>query len=270
MRDVRAQLVVFDLDGTLLDADNPISEVTVRALRELQQRGLAIAFASSRPLASVELFARRAEVAAHLIGFNGALAVSADGRELISESFLVDGRLPALLRQFFDTGGLVNVYRRSHWLAVGPAAAIDHEERATGLTADSRSSAAALSDLAGSSVLKIMCRGGESACRGLLTAVAEFSNLGAVSAGWDCCDIQAKGVDKARAVRELCRELHITADGVVAFGDSDSDASMLAMAGYGVAVGAASPRARQAARDVIAGPGSDAVAGWLDRITAAG
>lgn len=269
MHDVHAQLVVFDLDGTLLDADHPISGATARALRTLPQRGLQAAFASSRPLASVELFARRVGVATHLIGFNGALAVSVDGRRLVEESFVLDARLIELLRGFSRDGGLVNVYRRSHWLAVGPAAAIDHEERATGLTADSRSPARALADLDGSPVLKIMCRGSESACRQVVDAVDEFSALTAVSAGRDCCDIQANGVDKARAVRELCHHLDIAPGGVVAFGDSDSDAAMLQMVGYGVAVGAASARAKTAARELIAGPGSNAVAEWLDRITTA-
>ncbi|HEU0191795.1 MAG TPA: HAD-IIB family hydrolase [Mycobacterium sp.] len=269
IRDVRAQLVVFDLDGTLLDTDNPISETTIRAIRELAHRGLQIAFASSRPLASVELFARNVGVTAHLIGFNGASAVSASGRQLLEKTFVLDARLAELLHRFSDTGGLVNVYRHSHWLAAGPAAAIDHEEEATGLTADSRSSAAALSGVVGSEVLKVMCRGGESACVRLLSAVPELGNLTAVSAGWDCCDIQADGVDKARAVGELCRDLGVTPSGVVAFGDSDSDAGMLQMVGYGVAVGAASAKARAAAGELIPGPGSNAVAEWLDRIAAA-
>ncbi|WP_343575078.1 HAD-IIB family hydrolase [Mycobacterium sp.] len=270
MRDVHAQLVVFDIDGTLLDTDNPISEVTVRALRDLQQRQLQIAFASSRPIASVDLLAQRVAVAAHLIGFNGAVAVSAGGRRLVAETFVMNARLAELLHRFADAGGLVNVYRPDHWLAVGPTASIDHEEKATGLAADSRSVAADLSDLAGDAVLKVMCRGGEAACNELVAAVSGSDGLVAMSAGWDCCDIQAGGVDKARAVRELCHHLDISPDAVVAFGDSDSDASMLALVGYGVAVGAASARAKEAARELIGGPGSGALAAWVDRITAVG
>ena len=93
-------------------------------------------------------------------------------------------------------------------------------------------------------------------------------DLVAVASGYDCCDIHAKGVGKAHAIRELCQHLGIAMDDVVAFGDSDSDAPMLRMAGYGVAVGAASARAKMAARDHIDGPGSDAIAGWIDRIAA--
>lgn len=267
MRDVQARLAVFDIDGTLLDSDNPISDVTADALRGLRDRGVQIAFASSRPIGSLELFARGVDVPAHLIGFNGALAVSFSGQELIAENFVIEERLTGILRSFADDGGLVNVYRRSYWLAVGPAAAIDHEERATGLTADSRPSPDGLADLAGGSFLKVMCRGSAAACERLPGDIAEFPELTAVASGWDCCDIQADGVDKARALRELCRSLDITPDRVAAFGDSDSDASMLQMAGYGVAVGAASDRAKAAAGEHIDGPGSNALAEWLDCIT---
>lgn len=268
MSDIRARLVVFDIDGTLLDTDNPLSARTADALHELQRRGLQLAFASSRPIGSLELFARRLGVTAHLIGFNGAMVERDSGRQLCAETFVMDTRLTGVLRRFADTGGAINIYQPSQWLAVAPAAATDHEEQATGLTADRRCGPDELAGLVGSSVLKVMCRGSESACAEVLGAVAGFADLTAVTSGWDCCDVQARGVDKASAVSELCRSLAITPDDVIAFGDSDSDAPMLALAGCGVAVGAASELARSAAGEHIDGPGSDAVADWLDRITA--
>jgi Cof subfamily protein (haloacid dehalogenase superfamily) len=270
MHDVHAQLVVFDIDGTLVDSENPMSDVTAGALRELQKRGLQIAFASSRPIASLALLARHVGVDAHLIAYNGALARCASGQQLIAESFVMDMRLINVLRKFSTAGGAVNVYvyERLHWLAFGPSAFIDLEERATGLTADSRFPPEALLNVAGSSVLKVMCRSSRLACKQLLRDMDAYFDPVAVASASDCCDIQAKGVGKAHAIRELCHNLDIAPNDVVAFGDSDSDASMLRMAGYGVAVGAASARAKMAAREHIDGPGSDAIAGWLDRIAA--
>jgi Cof subfamily protein (haloacid dehalogenase superfamily) len=268
MSDVRARLVAFDIDGTLLDTDNPLSARTADGLRELQHRGLQLAFASSRPIGSLVLFARHIGVTAHLVGFNGAVVVCDGGRQLVAETFVMDARLIGVLRTFADTGGAVNVYRPSHWLAVAPAAATDHEERATGLIADQRGTPDELAPLVGESVLKVMCRGSKSACADVLDEVGASADLTAVTSGWDCCDIQARGVDKATAIAELCRSLQITSADVVAFGDSDSDAPMLQLAGYGVAVGAASERAKAASREHIDGPGSEAVADWLGRITA--
>ncbi|MBS9534680.1 HAD family hydrolase [Mycobacterium sp. M1] len=268
MSAVRARLVVFDIDGTLLDPDNPVSPGTVGALRDLQDRGLQLAFASSRPIESLALFARDLGVTAHLIGFNGAVATSTAGRQLVAETFVVDTLLTELLRRFADSGGAVNVYQPAGWLAVGPAAATDHEEQATGLTADRRSTPDRLSELADESAFKVMCRGSTAARAELLSAVADLAGLTAMTSGPDCCDIQARGVDKATAMQELCQDLGITPEAVVAFGDSDSDAPMLALAGYGIAVGNATESAKAAAHEHIPGPGSAAVAEWLGRITA--
>lgn len=267
MPDVGARLVVLDIDGTLLDTDNPLSARTAEALRDLRHRGLQLAFASSRPIGSLRLLARQLDVTAHLIGFNGAMVVRDDGRQLVAETFVVDARLTGTLRTFADTGGAVNVYQPSRWLAVAPAAATDHEEQATGLTADHRGTPDALAQLVGESVLKVMCRGSTSARADVLDELAVRDDLTAVTSGRDCCDIQARGVDKASAVSELCRSLQITPADVVAFGDSDSDAPMLQLARYGVAVGAASERAKAVSCEHIDGPGSEALADWLGRIT---
>jgi Cof subfamily protein (haloacid dehalogenase superfamily) len=268
MHDVHARLVAFDVDGTLLDSENPVSGVTAESLRELQKRGLQIVLVSSRPIASLEFLARGLGLDAHLIAYNGALARTASGRQLTAESFRVDRSLIDVLRTFSNMGGAVNLYVSDglHWMAFGQSTLIEVEERATGLTADSRLPSDALQDTVGISVLKVMCRGNESACIRLLGDMEAFPNLDAVASGLDCCDIQAKGVGKADAMTVLCRHLGIAPGDVVAFGDSDSDAPMLHMAGYGVAVGAATARARTAAREHIDGPGSNALAGWLDRI----
>lgn len=258
---------MLDIDGTLLDAYTPLSARTAEALRDLRHRGLQLAFASSRPIGSLQLLARQLDVAAHLIGFNGAVVVRDCGRQLIAETFVVDARLTGALRTFADTGGAVNVYQPSRWLAVAPAAATDHEEQVTGLTADERGTPDALAQLLGESVLKVMCRGSTSARADVLDELAVRDDLTAVTSGWDCCDIQARGIDKGIAVSELCRSLQITPADVVAFGDSDSDAPMLQLAHYGVAVGAASERAKAVSCEHIDGPGSEAVADWLGRIT---
>lgn len=268
MHDVHARLVAFDIDGTLLDLDHPVATATAASLRELQMRGLEIVFVSSRPIASLVLLARAIGVDAHLIAYNGALARSASGRQLIAEGFVIAGELTEVLRRFSIAGGAVNFYlcEGLRWLAFGPAEFMDVEERATGLTADERLTSDALPNLAGISVLKVMCRGEEAACKQLLRDMKTYSSLDAVASGRDCCDIQSKGVGKAQAMRVLCQALGVGMHDVVAFGDSDSDAPMLHMAGYGVAVGAATDRAKLAAREHIDGPGSNALAVWVDRI----
>ncbi|EJD43524.1 phosphatase YidA, partial [Auricularia subglabra TFB-10046 SS5] len=59
-------------------------------------------------------------------------------------------------------------------------------------------------------------------------------------------------INKARAVGELCEELGIDMRHVLAFGDGDNDASMLAAVGHGVAMGNAMPEPKRRAKYVTA------------------
>lgn len=76
-------------------------------------------------------------------------------------------------------------------------------------------------------------------------------------------DILPKGWSKGRAVAILARELGITLDEVVVFGDSENDVSMLKAVTHSVAVRNASPEALDAARFRIGLSADDAVADAL-------
>ena len=70
------------------------------------------------------------------------------------------------------------------------------------------------------------------------------------------CDIIPKGLNKGTALPELLRELDITADEVVVFGDADNDVSILSAVENSVVVADAMPAAKAAARWQI-GPCAD-------------
>ncbi|HVO77936.1 MAG TPA: phosphoglycolate phosphatase [Methanomassiliicoccales archaeon] len=62
--------------------------------------------------------------------------------------------------------------------------------------------------------------------------------------------IMEKDHSKLRGAKKACELIGIDISEAAAFGDSDNDVDLLASAGYGVAVGNASPRARKAAKYV--------------------
>ena len=78
----------------------------------------------------------------------------------------------------------------------------------------------------------------------------------------------APDANKGHAVSILAEELGIERHEVVAIGDSVNDASMLAWAGIGVAVGGADAYAVDAADQELATPGVAGVAAYLDSIVA--
>jgi phosphoglycolate phosphatase (TIGR01487 family) len=65
--------------------------------------------------------------------------------------------------------------------------------------------------------------------------------------------LMQRGHSKMAGVRKACQLLGLDPSEAAAFGDSDNDASMLSGCGFGVAVGNASPTAREAADLVTEG-----------------
>jgi hydroxymethylpyrimidine pyrophosphatase-like HAD family hydrolase len=87
--------------------------------------------------------------------------------------------------------------------------------------------------------------------------------------GWSAwVDITASGVNKASALERLRRRLGVPREGTVAVGDGTNDASMLAWASRGVAMGNAGPEARAAASEIGPHLGDDGVAHLAESVLA--
>ena len=81
----------------------------------------------------------------------------------------------------------------------------------------------------------------------------------------DRIDVTPPGYDKGTGLQRVLSGLGHQASDCVAFGDSASDVPMFAVAGYSVAVANAEPGVMEAADEVAAGHGGDAVAAFIDR-----
>ena len=77
---------------------------------------------------------------------------------------------------------------------------------------------------------------------------AQVPEVDVTSSWYDNLEIMAKGVNKGSALAELAAFLNIPMSEVMAIGDQDNDIPMIQAAGYGVAMGNASPAAAATAR----------------------
>jgi Cof subfamily protein (haloacid dehalogenase superfamily) len=79
------------------------------------------------------------------------------------------------------------------------------------------------------------------------------------------CAVTNRDATKQRALARLCADFQITAERVLAIGDSRNDVPMLRWAGLGIAMGNALPEVRQSVRYVTATNDEDGVALALER-----
>ncbi len=79
-------------------------------------------------------------------------------------------------------------------------------------------------------------------------------------------DFVKRGVDKARALKILANLLRFDLKDVIAFGDNDNDAPLLKIAGFGIAMGNATPKTKEVADFVAPSNNESGVARVVDAI----
>ena len=79
----------------------------------------------------------------------------------------------------------------------------------------------------------------------------DFSDLQSAASNPEYLEITAAGVEKSEGLKTLCGKLGISPEEAAAFGDGESDLSMMRAAGFGVAMGNAPENVRRRAPMVI-------------------
>lgn len=236
------QLIVSDIDSTLLGPHGELPAENVAALRAAAQRGVRWVLATIRKRDSTLLIAGQIGVPSALICNGGATIYDAQGRELRSLTIplalareivaLADQhRLPALA-----TIDEVNYYLpESHPAAHISTGGVDVEKLVAVL--DHPPSRFIVRGELGASI--VMHAFEQSPLRFVRHYRAD-GTLGDVT-------ITHSDATKESALAFLCREWGIVPADVLAIGDAEADLGMLRMAGVGVAVGNAQPSVRAAA-----------------------
>jgi Cof subfamily protein (haloacid dehalogenase superfamily) len=266
------ELIVFDLDGTLLDATSKISAYTRETLIRLSDRGVLYTVATGRAL-----HASRDILEGHAFHLpqaykNGVLIWNPTARDYTHHNFLtlpeIQHVLEAVLAQgvtpfmfTLEAGNRHGIYhpppgsRAEEQLAesfrsrrdvrVLPASAMPAEAEITNVSA--LGNARAIDTVA----LLIQDEPG----------LVAYYGPAIEGDGLKWIDIHHKGASKGSAVDVLRRELG--ANSVVCFGDSDNDLSMFATADEAYAPENASAEVRAAATAVIGHHDQDGIARFL-------
>lgn len=255
---MKIRLIVVDLDGTLLGrTPGVIPPDNVAALREASRRGVALAFCTGRLPDDASFFALDAGLPAHILSLNGACMLSHPlGSIVRSETLSPQAGLT--IRRAMDALPLsYGVIRENELVLSAPSIS----ERELAIVWGTH-----LRRKGGRAVVRVNCEGADALLRrgaskivviserepALLLALRERllrETPGVeISSSWhNNIEIGPAGINKGTALTALAQTLAIPMSEVLAVGDNDNDASMLAAAGIGVAMGNATPAARAAA-----------------------
>ena len=253
------QIIVTDLDNTLLRRDKTISDYTVSVFARLRERGIRTAFATSRSMSTSARFRER--IAPDIcITSCGAIA-TIEGRTLFKAA-MDSGTATSIIRDCKASGGVLEItadieeyYFCSKpvdptwegWIDYSKAIITDFSEP--------------LPD-----VLKITLNAVNP--ENIYGIVARYPCVDILHfSGEDWYQIKSCGASKEQALTTVCQDLKVSLSDVVAFGDDYNDVELLRLVhnngGVAVAAGNAIEVCKAAANCLCGDCEEDGVAKWL-------
>lgn len=265
----RYQLIVTDLDGTLLNDRSEVTRRTRAAIEAARRRGIKVVLNTARPPRWIRSLHRDLNLSEPVITYNGALIYDFQQDRTVLHRPIPREIARRTLRAIRSVDSALNVGMELadewHVDRIDPRLQAD-------LDAFRLAMAPLVSDL--DAVIATTTRGisklyvvGTASQREAIkariardgpSAPVEFTSSGA-----DFLEISAAGVDKGTALRALARHLDVPLERVIALGDGENDVSALRVAGLGIAMGHADGSVRRAA-DLVTG--SNTNDGWADAI----
>lgn len=272
------QLLVLDIDGTLLNSEDIVTPVVKEAIAKARELGVSVALATGRRVGSTRHVVDEVGIKLPIVTFNGALVWDTAREEAIHELAFT----PSVIRMITE---LCQRYEIAPVLLQGPG----YGERIfipseTGAKPsylnwflDPRRGEvdqlpyAELVDIPG--ILTIDVFGPEQALQDLSREIAELEvqvyDVGEVSPQTDppnwALNVHMPGASKAAGVQILAQNLGCTMADVVAIGDGYNDLPLLEAAGIGVAMGNAHEAVKLRADVVVNGHDEDGVAEAIER-----
>lgn len=251
--------IVLDIDGTLIADNKQILTSTIESLQIAQEKGIKVVLASGRPHRGMEDIADALELDKYegfVVSYNGAKVTNWQTKEVVFNQALTIEEGQAVLEHLkqFDVIPMIekeaymfvnNVFDESVRIpSLGNISVIEYESRGGDFKLQEIDDLAQFLDF---ELNKILIAGQpDYLAANYQKMSAPFMNQtnAAFSAPF-YYEMTAKGIDKARALKETLHPLGIEAQHVIAFGDGENDLTMLQYAGIGVVMENANDKVKE-------------------------
>ena len=247
------ELLVCDLDGTLIDDSMTLQPSLAEAFRVASGRGLAISIATGRMPAAADRYRDELGITAPVIYYNGALVRGGNGRADLVSLTLPRGVLARAWAVFSNAPVHPIFYRDERLFCVEKTFAVRRYCDEEGLRVEVVDHPAGFLQL-GAFIKTLLIghpRDLDVVRTELTPVVAEHGRL--VRTRSDYLEIIPVAASKGAALESLAAHLDVPLARVVAVGDQENDLEMLRAAGLGVAMPHA-PEAVRRAADRVAPP----------------
>jgi Cof subfamily protein (haloacid dehalogenase superfamily) len=230
------ELLISDIDGTLITSNHEITPATKRMALELRLSGIHLCLVSSRPPRSIKPIARELGLRAPFAAFNGALIQLPDDQ--IMAHSVVPSTVAQRIRAIAIQLGLdVWLYDQKDWWAAMRTPFVDREAQTAGFLPRTEGYPAQLkrenTKLTVVGTPDVVLRA-EERVRGELGTVVSASRSKP-----RFLDITAFGWNKPSVLKRFASLLNLTPEKIAVIGDGPGDAVLFKQAVLSVAMGQA-------------------------------
>ncbi|HLR08856.1 MAG TPA: Cof-type HAD-IIB family hydrolase [Bacillota bacterium] len=236
------KLIALDMDGTLLNSDEEVSEYTKETIAKALEKNVRVVLSTGRWLGSCYPYAEALNLKSDLITCNGG-EIWTINKELVERHLFDEEKMNAM----YEIARTLGMFT---WMVATDRIFYDEKP----------------DDLSSYAWLKFGCATTDKKVLDeFIEQISYFEGLELTNSMPLNVEINPKGVNKANALRRVCRDLGLTMDQVMAAGDSLNDIKMIQEAGVGVAMGNAQEAIKKAADYITDTNDNDGVAKAIEK-----
>jgi len=243
------KLVVFDLDGTLLNSQSKVSNESQFAIDLLKEKGIRIAIASGRIFSMIKHFSESLGLKDFIISSNGAAIDDLSTNQPLQQLFTNPEDAKKVVEFCVKNHIECNILKRDACYFQPYSKRIDrfnlynkHARQVHSNEIEIVLYEQGIDDY--SKIEKLLIYEMDSTqTNSVIEYVRKNTKLIHMSSGEGYTDVSSPGVSKGHAVKKIAEHMNISLDHVCVFGDYDNDVSMFEIAGLAIAMANGSSKA---------------------------
>lgn len=257
------KIIALDMDGTLLNDDKIITEVTKKALQSARKKGVKVVLASGRPIDGLRRYLDELGLVdnnEYVLSYNGCLVQETKSEKIISEKGLKGSDLHYIYNFAREFGVNIHAFSPTRGLIT------PKNSKYTEVEAEINKIDINICDFneisEDESIIKIMLIDEpdvlDKAIEKLPKEVGEKYNLAKSTPYF--FEIINKESNKGLGLKALADYLNVDKDEIIAVGDAGNDLDMIEFAGLGVAMENGHSNVKEAANYITKSNNEDGVA----------
>ena len=255
------KLIAIDMDGTLLNSNNKVSERTRRAILKAGEKGVYVILATGRILSSAIKYSYKMNLKTPIISSNGAIVID-ENENIIYEKSIHKSTVEDITKLADENNLYYHFYTKDSFYSnqyvkdiiefYNPRNTKQEDKIKFNLYKDIKE----IVDRNIEVYKFIFIDNDTKKLYKLREELKSVKNINTCSSWSNNVEVMQKGVSKGNSLKYLCERLDISREDVIAIGDNENDLSMIDFAGLGVSMGNGGEKVKSIA-DVITSTNDD-------------